>query len=44
MELCSKGNLYELIHDASFDMPWNFTVKAALDLANGIQFMQSMKN
>eukprot|EP01125_Pyxidicula_operculata_P003558 TRINITY_DN1461_c1_g1_i5.p1 TRINITY_DN1461_c1_g1~~TRINITY_DN1461_c1_g1_i5.p1 ORF type:complete len:1543 (+),score=511.76 TRINITY_DN1461_c1_g1_i5:27-4631(+) len=40
-ELCSKGDLYGLIHNQwNIHIPWSLKVKIALDVANGLKCLQ----
>jgi serine/threonine protein kinase len=43
LEFCEQGNLYDYIHNKDKCLNWAMTLKFARDIANGMNFVQSLK-
>jgi serine/threonine protein kinase len=40
-EFCSRGNLFDLLHNMEVELPWRLRVSFALDAARGMHFLHS---
>jgi hypothetical protein len=42
MEFLQYGELFQYINDHAHGISWNLRLKFSLDIANGVNFLQSM--
>lgn len=43
-ELCQHGDLHQHIHNPKIDVSWKFRIRVAMDIAQGIQYLQGKNN
>jgi len=43
LEFCSRGSLWNVLHDKNINMPWSLRKKISLDIAKGVLYLHSFE-